>query len=156
MAYRIESLNYPTRILFGFTAGFIATLTLNQLTVLILYHIGVSPLSGYSTARTGVGVPMVLSSAFWGGVWGILFSLVHHRFPAHRGYWVTAFFFGAVVLSAVFLFVVLPLKGQPAGGGWDLSLLITVFLANGAWGIGTGLVLEGLSRWLSRWRHAPA
>jgi len=156
MAYRIESLDYPTRILFGFTAGFIAVLTLNQMTAWILWHAGIAPFSGYSIARNSFGVPQVLSYAFWGGVWGILFSLVHHRFPARRGYWVTAFLFGAFLPPAVQLLVVLPLKGQPAGGGWHLGLLITAFLANGAWGIGAALVLEGLSRWLHRWRRIPA
>ena len=156
MTYRIASSDYPTRILFGFMAGFIATLTLNQLTVLILWYVGVSPFGAYSIARNSAGVPQVLSFAFWGGVWGILFSIVDNKFPAHGGYWITAFLFGAVVLSAAFLFVVLPLKGQPAGGGWRWSLLLTVFLANGAWGIGTGLILRALPRRFSRWRHLPA
>jgi hypothetical protein len=156
MTYRIESLDSATRILFGFTAGFIATLTLNQLTVLILWRLGLAPFDAYSMARNSVGAPQVLSFAFWGGIWGILFSFVDRRFPAHTGYWVTAFLFGAVLLSSVFLLVVLPLKGQPVGGGWHLPLLLTAFLANGAWGIGTGLILKGPSRWLSRQRHAPA
>jgi len=86
----------------------------------------------------------------------VLFSVVHRRFPAHAGYWVTAFLFGALLPPAVQLLVVLPLKGLPMGGGWHLALLITAFLANGAWGIGTGLILEGLSRWFYRQRHVPA
>jgi hypothetical protein len=160
MTYMIESLNYPTRILFGFTAGFIAVLTFNQPTDWILWHAGLAPYSGFSIARNSVGAPQVLSYAFWGGVWGILFSIVHRRFPVHRGYWVTAFLFGALLPPAVQLLVVLPLKGQPVGGGWHLALLITAFLANGAWGIGTALILEGLSRWFHswfhRWRNVPA
>ena len=28
-----------------------------------------------------LGVPAVLSAAFWGGVWGIVFAAVHNRFP---------------------------------------------------------------------------
>ena len=156
MVYRIGSYKYPTRILLGFTAGFFGTLILNQTTVWVLYHVGVSPFNGFSMVRNGFGVPMVLSAAFWGGVWGIVFALVEHKLPVHRGYLMTAFLFGAVVLSVVFLLVVLPLKGEPVGGGWHLPLLLTVFLGNGAWGIGTGLVLEGLLRWMSGWRHVPA
>ena len=156
MTYRIESSDYPTRILFGFMAGFIAIFAFNQLAVWILWYVGVSPFGGFSIARNGFGVPQVLSYAFWGGVWGILFSIVHHRFPAHGGYWVTAFLFGALLPPAVLLFVVLPLKGQAAGGGWRWALLLTVFLVNGAWGIGTGLILKALPRRFSRWRHLPA
>jgi len=155
MAHRIESSDYPARILFGFTAGFIAVLVFNQPAATILWHLGLSPFNGFSTVRNGVGVPQVLSYAFWGGVWGILFSIVHRRFPAHGGYWVTAFLFGAILPPAVQLLVVLPLKGQPVGGGWHLALLITAFLVNGAWGIGTALILEGLS-WFHRWRHVSA
>ena len=73
MAYRIESPDYPTRILFGFSAGFIAVLAFNQPTDWILWHLGLAPYSGFSTARNSAGVPQVLSYAFWGGVWGILF-----------------------------------------------------------------------------------
>jgi len=40
----------------------------------------------------------------------------------------------------------LPLKGRPVGGGWHPALLITAFLINGAWGVGTALILGGLSR----------
>jgi len=28
------------------------------------------------------------------------------------------------------------------GGGWHLPLLITAFLINGAWGVGTGLLVR--------------
>lgn len=156
MAFRTASSDYPTRILCGFTAGFIAVLTFNQPTDWILWHVGVAPYSGFSIARTSAGAPQVLSYAFWGGVWGILFSMVHRRFPVHGGYWVTAFLFGVLLPPAVQLLVVLPLKGQPVGGGWHLGHLITVFLGDGAWGIGTALILEGLSRRFHTRRHVPA
>jgi ATP-dependent Clp protease ATP-binding subunit ClpA len=41
--------------------------------------------------------------------------------------------------------VVVPLKGRPIAGGWDPSLPVTAFLINGAWGVGTGLILKALS-----------
>jgi hypothetical protein len=90
------------------------------------------------------GLPAVFSLAFWGGVWGILFALIHGSFPRRAGYWVTAFVFGAILPSLVALLVVLPLKGRPMGGGWHLPLLVTAFLINGAWGIGTGVILRTL------------
>ncbi len=58
--------------------------------------------------------------------------------------------FGAVLPSAVGLLVVLPLKGNPMGGGWHLARLLTAFLANGAWGIGAALILRILPSRLSR------
>jgi hypothetical protein len=95
------------------------------------------------------GMPAVFSLSLWGGVWGILFALVDGAFPRRSAYWVVAFFFGAILPSMVALLVVLPLKGRPMGGGWHLPLLLTAFLVNGAWGIGTGLILKALSAWFS-------
>jgi hypothetical protein len=57
-----------------------------------------------------------------------------------------AFLFGAVLPSLVALLIVLPLKGHPMGGGWGLPLLVTVFLINGAWGVGTAFFLRLFSR----------
>ena len=95
------------------------------------------------------GVPAVFSLAFWGGVWGILFALVQRRFPPSGAYWVAAFLFGAILPSLVALMVVLPLKGRPMGGGWHPPLLLTAFLINGVWGIGTGVILKLLTSWSS-------
>jgi hypothetical protein len=102
------------------------------------------------------GVPAVLSLAFWGGVWGILFAQIEGRLPPRGVYWVMAFLFGAILPSLVALLVVLPLKGRPVGGGWYPPLLLTAFLINGAWGIGTGLFLKALLGWFSGSRDTPA
>lgn len=137
-------------LLFGFLAGFLATLIFHQLTLLVLWSLGVAPFGPFSMAATQpFGVPAVFSLAFWGGIWGILFALIHGSFP-RRGYWVIAFLFGAVLPSLVALLVVLPLKGRPLAGGGHLPLLLTAFLINGAWGIGTGLILKILSSRFSK------
>ncbi len=127
-------------IVVGFVAGFLATIIFHQLTVALLRGIRVAPLLPYSMAPTEpFGIPAVLSLAFWGGIWGIIFLLVHRSFPRGPLYWIMAFLFGAIFPSLVALLIVLPLKGRPAGGGWYPPLLLTAFLANGAWGIGTAL-----------------
>ena len=102
------------RTLFSFIAGFIATLIFHQLAVALLWWARVAPFAPYSLAPTEpFGIPAVISLAFWGGVWGIVFGLVDNRFPAGGGYWITAFLFGATLPTLVALLVVLPLKGQP-------------------------------------------
>ncbi len=137
-------------LLFGFLAGFFATLIFHQLTLLVLWSLGVAPFGPFSMAATQpFGVPAVFSLSFWGGIWGILFALIHGSFP-RRGYWVITFLFGAVLPSLVALLVVLPLKGRPLAGGGHLPLLLTAFLINGAWGIGTGLILKMLSSRFSK------
>lgn len=135
-------------LLGGFIAGFLATLILHQLAVALLWGAGVAPFGPFSMAPTRpFGVPAVLSLAFWGGIWGILFALAEKHFPRGGAYWAVAFLFGAILPSLVALLVVLPLKGQPLGGGWLPNLLLTAFLVNGAWGIGTGLILKLLWAW---------
>lgn len=135
------------RIIPGFVAGFLATLVFHQLTLWLLWHAGVAPFAPFPMAATQpFGVPAVFSLAFWGGIWGVLFAYLDRTFPSRGGYWIAAFLFGAILPSLVALVIVLPLKGRPMGGGWGLPLLVTAFLINGAWGIGTGYFLRVFSR----------
>ncbi len=134
------------RLIAGFFAGIFATLIFHQLVLAFLWGVGLSPMAPFPMAATHpFGLPAILSLAFWGGLWGIVFALIHTHFPRRIGYWVTAFFFGAILPSLVALLIVLPLKGKPMGGGWHAPLLVTAFLINGAWGIGTGFFLKLLT-----------
>lgn len=126
------------RIFTGFIAGFVATLVFHQLAVTILHAIGLAPFGAWNFSATApLGVPAVLSLSFWGGIWGILMLLVHQRFGHGSKYWINAFLFGGLVTSFVALFIVVPLKGGPLGGGFAPTLLLTVFIINGVWGIAT-------------------
>lgn len=145
MRYNRTAIGFPAGLLVGFAAGFLSTLIFHQLMLTLLWSIGLVPSGPFSMKATQpFGVPAVLSLAFWGGIWGILLALIQGRFPKD-GYWISTFLFGAVLPSLVALLVVLPLKGRPMGGGWPPPLLLTAFLINGAWGIGTGLILKALS-----------
>ncbi len=150
MMERNSSARPSLKVLFGFLAGFFATLIFHQLTLLLMWAMEVAPFGPYSMVPTKpFGIPAVFSLAFWGGIWGVLFALIHDRIP-RGGYWVITFLFGAILPSLVALLVVLPLKGRPLAGGGHPALLLTAFLINGFWGIGTGLILKMLSSWSSR------
>ena len=142
----VDQIVHPSssgRLLVGFVAGLFATLTFHQLMLSLLWAVGVAPLAPFPMAATQpFKVPVVLSLSFWGGVWGILFALIDGKFPRKAGYWITAFIFGGIFPSLVALMVVLPMKGRPMGGGWHPALVVTAFLINGAWGIGTGIFLK--------------
>ncbi len=149
--------SFGASLLFGFIAGFLATLIFHQLMLAILRSLELAPFGPFSMAATHpFGVPAVVSLAFWGGIWGMLFALVDRSFPRKVGYWIFACLFGAILPSLVALLLVLPLKGRPMGGGWRLPLLVTAFLVNGAWGIGTGLLLKGLRDWFGSPRGTGA
>ena len=83
-----------------------------------------------------LGVPVVLSQAFWGGVWGMVLTLilVKLRPPAI----LFATLFGALALTAVGVSLVPYLKGLPV---WNGAIPWRGLLYNGAWGFGVALML---------------
>jgi hypothetical protein len=121
----------------AFAAGFLATLIFHQGAVALLHGAGVAPIEPYPLAPTWpLGVPQVLSLAFWGGVWGLgLWALIRNA----RGprYWGICALAGALAPTAVAMLVVFPLKGLPvttvavAGG----------LVLNAIWGLGTGVLV---------------
>jgi hypothetical protein len=132
----------------AFVAGFISTLVFHQLMLAVLHGLGMTPAIPYRFQPVPpFAVPQVISSAFWGGIWGIVFAFAERRglFPqkvGSGGYWVAAFAFGALALTLVAWFVVSPLKGRPVAAGWQPVAMVTGLLVNGAWGIGTALLLR--------------
>jgi hypothetical protein len=146
MVHSNSNIMFFERLLLGFIAGFLATLIFHQLSLAMLWGIGLAPFPPFSFAATKpFNLPAVFSLSIWGGIWGILFALIERLFTRYGNYWVIAFLFGAILPSLVALFVVLPLKGKPMGGGWHAPLLVTALIINGAWGFGTGLILRIIS-----------
>ena len=139
---------FTTRFIFAFIAGFVAVLLFHQGMLGLLHTVNITPRPPFSTKPTQpLGVPQFWSSAFWGGVWGMVFAAVEPRFPKGIRYWVAALLFGALGPTLVSWFVVMPLKGQPVAGGWQPAGMVTGVLVNGAWGLGTALLFLGLSKW---------
>ena len=146
-AMRPDSARSARRVSLAFLAGFVSVLTFHQLMFALLHAVGLIPAAAYNVRPVPpFGVPQVLSGAFWGGIWGIVFSLVEPRFPRGPGYWAAAALFGAVPLTLVFWFIVAPLKGLPVAGGWHVGPWVVGLLVNGAWGLGTALLLRLLAR----------
>lgn len=142
MEHEYTDISFPKLVIGGFIAGFMATITFHQVVLWGLWHAGLAPMKAYIlTPVPPWGVPSVISLAFWGGLWGILLSLLHHNFSDRR-YYAKAFGFGAIFPSLVVFFIVMPLKGLPMGGGWHWPRLVTSLLVNGAWGFGVGAILK--------------
>ena len=68
------------------------------------------------------------------------------RNAVERTYWFRALLIGAVLPSAVALFVVFPLKAMPVAGGWDPRIIISALILNGAWGLGVALFIRLMAR----------
>ncbi len=133
------------RIIIAFLAGLIATFVFHQGGLALLNQTGLTDRAPFNMSATEpFGVPQVFSLAFWGGVWGIALALFLGT--RKKGWFTRAFIFGALLPTAVALFVVMPLKGQPLAGGWDHHLILGAVILNGLWGLGTALIFRALTR----------
>src|ERR1700674_4299835 len=114
----------------AFIAGALAVPIFHQLLFLLFYLLGVIPVAPFSLDPTvPFGIPEVVSSSFWGGVWGIVFVLILPHFFQGRSYWLASAIIGGLALTSVYMFVVVPLKTgalPPSMGG----LVILGFLLN--------------------------
>ncbi len=130
-----------TRAAIGFAAAAISVLTFHQamwaaLHVLQLPGLGMPP--AYPIGPTPPwGVPRIADLAFWGGLYGIVFGLALPRLPPPL--WLDGLALGIIAVLVGF-FVVAPLKGNPVGGGWQLTNWGRSLLINGFWGIGVGII----------------
>jgi hypothetical protein len=128
-------------LILGFVAGFVATLIFHQGLWSVFNHAGIIPLDRPAWPLDSIpplGVPAVLSKAFWGGVWGLVLTPILGRLDG-TSYWAAWIVVGAVALTAVAVFVVPPLKGHPFPTLWP-RFFVGLAL-NGAWGFGTGLLV---------------
>jgi hypothetical protein len=126
----------------AFVAGFVSTLVFHQGVYWLLYQAGSLPRPPWNMAPVPpLGVPAVVSLAFWGGLWGIALWLLVRRFSGARR-WALAIGLGALLPSLVALAIVFPLKGGAFFAGGDPKILIGALLLNGAWGFGVALLMK--------------
>ena len=129
----------------AFLAGFAATLLFHQPVLWVLFKAGIAGRAPYSFAPTKpFGMPSVISLAFWGGVWGILLGMFLST--RKKGWFTRAFIFGALLPTAVAMFVVMPLKGLPVAGGFDPQLIVGGIILNALWALGIALIYRLLGR----------
>ena len=133
-------------VVVGFIAGALGVLIFHQGVVLAMYLLGLLPSPPYSMRATApLGVPQVLSSAFWGGVWGIVLVWCMTALRGTDRLWV-ALLFGGLLPTLVGILVVTPLKGGDPMARLQLAGLLRGFIINGAWGLGTALVYRLANR----------
>ncbi len=128
--------------LLAFVAGFVSTLIFHQGLLELLYLAGAFPRPAWNLAAVPpLGVPAVISLAFWGGLWGIVLWALVRRLRGGRR-WLWGAIWGALLPSIVALFVVFPLKGMPMAGGFDPKIIIGALLLNGVWGLGVVALMK--------------
>lgn len=132
-------------VFIGFLAGVLAVLTFHQGLIGVMHAAGLLPNPPFRTNPVGpLGVPAFVNAAFWGGVWGIVITMLIDRIYEHRVRIIAATLIGAIGATAVGWFVVAPLKGLPIAQGWNPAAMWRGPLINGAFGLGVGI----LSGWI--------
>lgn len=129
-------------VFLGFVAGFLAVPIFHQAAWFLLNVAGLIPWDRPAWPLDPVpplGVPSLLSKAFWGGVWGAALAPLLLDLQG-RLYWIAWIVIGASATSLVALFVVPLIKGAPIPALWPR--LLVALLVNGVWGFGTALLLK--------------
>ena len=121
----------------AFVAGFLATLLFHQAVIGVFYTLGAFPAPPFNmTPMPPLGVPQVVSLAFWGGLWGLPLWAVIRACHGAR-YWLRALVFGAIAPTAIAMLIVFPLKSLPVSA----QTVVGGLIVNGAWGIGAALIM---------------
>ena len=132
-------------LLFGFVAGFLATLLFHQSLWYAFNQLGLIPLDRPAWPLDPIppyGVPSVITKAFWGGLWGAILAVLLGQLTG-SAYWGSWIVVGAFALTLVAFYVVAPLKGEAIPALWPR--FVAGLALNGAWGFGTALILRLLS-----------
>lgn len=141
-------------ITLGFISGFLAVLIFHQGTAFLLntYANGMPEVVSW-IGRTGtpfnmsptapLGVPTVISQAFWGGIWGIVLACII-RFSDVPDL-LFGFAFGALAVTLFAFTVVASLKGLPTFAGGNQQTWLRAGLLNGAFGWGAAFLMRPLA-----------
>ncbi|MEK6805201.1 MAG: hypothetical protein AABY95_00950 [Pseudomonadota bacterium] len=130
--------------LHAFIGGFVATLLFHQGLLAALHVLAAAPAPFDMSSTPPLGIPKVISLAFWGGVWGAAL-LPFLRGLSGAKYWAGWIVTGALGPSLVALLIVFPLKGMAFAAGGDPKIWVGAFLLNGAWGLGVAVYLRSFA-----------
>lgn len=121
----------------AFISGFLATLVFHQGLFGVFYLAGIVPSAPFNMSPVPpLGIPSVLSLAFFGGLWGMLLWLLLGRLSG-AAFWLSNVIVGAIGPTAVAMLVVFPMKGlEVSAQTWTGGLIL-----NGLWGFGVALFM---------------
>jgi hypothetical protein len=144
--------NWMRTAVVGFIAGALSVLIFHQFGFWIANEFGYARAPLYSLRPLPPwGVPTIVSLAFWGGLWGIGAACLVPRLPSPLNGVLGWVLFGAIIVTLVNWFIVLPIKGLPMGGGFRMPGVIVVPLVYALWGFGMWLIAR-LARTALSWR----
>ena len=130
-------------LLAAFVAGFLAVLVFHQGAWALFHAAGKAPVPAWAMNKVGpLGVPQVISSSFWGGIWGVALAWLLAHVDLPLGDMAAMTIAGGLLTTLVALLVVFPLKGRPFAAGWNPAVWVFALVVNAAWGFGTAVFLR--------------
>ncbi|WP_152206633.1 hypothetical protein [Marinobacter changyiensis] len=122
----------------AFVSGFLATLIFHQGLFAVFFYAGIVPAEPFNLSPVPpLGVPAVISLAFFGGLWGMVLWAIIGRMGT-AGFWSLMILLGAIGPTVVAMLVVFPLKGvEPNAQMWIGGLILNAF-----WGLGVAVFLS--------------
>jgi hypothetical protein len=129
----------------GWIAGAVSALTFHAFAWWVFYLIGMQAIPPYPMAGNMIGVPIVISLAFWAGVWGIVMVLVAPRIA--QPFWMVCLIV-SVAASLVQIFVVPTLRGGTIN--WSVIAWLRAIVINGVWGIGVAILAPYVSSFMGQ------
>ena len=122
----------------AFTGGFIATLLFHQGVLALFWLVGLIPAFPWNmTPVPPLGVPQVISLAFWGGVWGLPVWWIIRRWQSMK-FWLSAIVIGAIGPTLVAMLLVFPMKGLDV----NATKVVGGLIVNAAWGLGLAVWMQ--------------
>lgn len=134
----------PKSFIIGFIAAALAVIIAHQGVVFALNAAGAWPSRPWSFAPTGpYQVPTLLNQIFWGGIWGLIYALIHTSIPVSQT-WLKGLLFG-IGVAVVGNFLLVPvLKSLPIFAGFDGTKIAIILLIHSAFGVATALFYDVL------------
>ena len=123
----------------SFLAGFLSTFVFHQGALALLYVTGLLPRAPFDLTPTApLGIPSVVSLAFFGGLWGVIIWHFLTTFLKKRSALISACVLGAIGPTFVAFTVVSPLKNVAIN---PAMIPVGLFL-NFVWGFGLWAFLK--------------
>ena len=135
-------MNFLKKIVLGFIAGAIATVTVHEIISALFHNPGIwtgwpRPSWNMDPAEM-TGIPQIVSDMFWGGLWGSLFGLILGDRP-HGSTTLKGILMGLIGPALIGVFLVIPFfTGRfPMFFGGESSKIIPVLVILAGFGAAT-------------------